>query len=1080
MSSPGDPVNRLVSDLASVVRAHVTDNKILLAPSFADASSLLEELALSGTPWLNIRPATAGTLASNFAKLRLGRLGLKEVGDVTGLLLAEEAMAAVSLTAAPNPIGEAVQPGLGVPRGYFTRVPRTPGVVQAVLSAIMDVRLAGLTSSDLTPEYFVDPTKGREFIDLVRAYEEGLTQRGFADRADVLQMALEEVRAGSYLMLEKNLFLIPSTLTLRGMEFRLVEEITRGRRIILRQDPVVGVGALSVWSEAGDRPSEDPADHYAPRPLSWLMAPADAPASASPPIDIFHASSPYNEVREVLRRILASGAPFDHVALITSDTDLYHRIIQGVTRKLGVPTTFAEGQPILGTRPGRALAALLRWIMKDWGADTLRRALAAGDIALTKTEDAPSGMAMARALRGLGIGWGRGRYLPALENAIHDQEDRRAGPALGIDIGRGELDEVASHSTTAIRRNLSALKALRSGIANLLEALPVPDESGTVDMVELLAGLAAAVERYAVTISAEDVAAQQLIPKHLKEAAGVAAGRFSLAEAAERVRCLVSGLRVGASGPKPGHLHVAGYRCAGWTLRRQAFLLGLDEGRFPGAGLQNPVLLDDERRQINAAKGTDLPLATDRVRQNSYDLAHLVAALPGRVTFSFASHEPIEEKSVFPASVLLQAFRLREGKPKADYSELLQALGRPIGYVPKVQTGASVSSLDAHDWWLSHLVERDGTCGQDRLVHVESDVRRLYSGLDRGLIAADGRDSDKVTPYDGQIKADPTLDPRKNPNLMLSPSAIEKLATCPFAYFLHYVLDVEPPEDLEYDPTRWLDPLQKGTLLHEIFRQFLEDLKARGQARPRESDRAQILQIAGNAAQKHRDEVPPPSEAVYESDCRDLLRSAQTFFNMEMAAEVTAMPRYFELDFGFGDKAPATSRPEHADPVTIQTGSGQSIKLRGRIDRVDEVEPHHYQIWDYKTGSSIKYEDHEYLKRGRQAQHALYATAMEEILRATEPEAEVDSAGYLFPTEKGEGRRLVRQRDRRDRLQEVLCDLFDLVGEGTFVAAEDGYGCNLCDYAKVCGGKVAAERTKMKLERADGHLEPLRRLQRHE
>ncbi|MHB9146301.1 MAG: PD-(D/E)XK nuclease family protein [Symbiobacteriia bacterium] len=1121
----------LLSEVAAVVRDHVTDNKILLAPTMADARNLLEQLALSGTPWLNVRPATPGMLASSFAKLRLARLGLAEVSDVTGLLLVEEALAAMANSAAaPGSAGAAVHTSPTAASGYFTRVARTPGVVQAVFNSIAAVRLAGLISGDLAPEHFVDPVKGQEFIGLLKVYEEGLKQRGFADRADVLRAALEEARAGGYLMREKNLYLIPAALKLRGLELRLVEEIARGRRVVLKQDSVVGATAPAGYpflgeaqEGAGAQPPGVAGTSDAARPLSWLMSPAGAITAASAgaataaaatqgaAIDIFHATSPYNEVREALRRILASGVPFDQAALITTDTDLYHRIIDGVTRKLGVPTTFAEGLSILGTRPGRALTALLRWVDSDWGVDALRRALAAGDIVL-KTDDrghtgghpapgpaehGPSGMALARALRGLGIGWGRDRYLPALEAAIHEQETRLADATRGAELGHGDGDEASPPDTTAIERKLSTLQVLKSGVTSLLDALPAPDAAGAVDVGQLVAGLAALVERYAPATSEDDAAASTAILEQLREAADLAAGSATLAEAADRINSLVSGLRVGASGPRPGHLHVAGYHRAGWTLRPQTFVLGLDEGRFPGAGLQDPVLLDEERRRINAATRADLPLATERVRQNAYDLALLLAGLPGQVTFSFASRDPIEEKSVFPASILLQAYRLREGEPEADYSEMLQALGRPVGYGPGLARTSGVAGLagaggaanggehkppllDALDWWLTHLIGRDAADHHEWLVRAEDAVRGFYPGLDQGLIAQAARDSDAVTEYDGQVQPDPALDPRQNAGTVLSASGIEKLATCPYAYFLRYVLGVKPPEDLEYDPTRWLDPMQKGTLLHDIFRQFLEDLTARGAAKPQETDRARIIALAEEAIQHYRDEVPPPGEPVYEYERRELLRSAQVFFNMEMAAEVAATPRYFELGFGFGDNTPANSQPELPQPATIDLGGGRSIKMRGRIDRVDEMEPHRYQIWDYKTGSSSKYEDHEYLVRGRQVQHALYAIALEEVLRAADPEAQVVSAGYLFPTEKGEGRRVNRQQDRRDRVKEVLGDLFDLVEEGTFVAAEDGYGCHFCDYAEACGGSAAAERTKMKLDGPDSRLAPLGRLKEHE
>src|SRR4029078_4257300 len=57
--------------------------------------------------------------------------------------------------------------------------------------------------------------------------------------------------------------------------------------------------------------------------------------------------------------------------------------------------------------------------------------------------------------------------------------------------------------------------------------------------------------------------------------------------------------RVLGSGPRPGCLHVDSIYSGGVSGRGHTFILGLDDSRFPGAGLQDPLLLDSERRQVS-------------------------------------------------------------------------------------------------------------------------------------------------------------------------------------------------------------------------------------------------------------------------------------------------------------------------------------------------------------------------------------------------------------------------------------------------------------------------------------------------
>lgn len=88
-------------------------------------------------------------------------------------------------------------------------------------------------------------------------------------------------------------------------------------------------------------------------------------------------------------------------------------------------------------------------------------------------------------------------------------------------------------------------------------------------------------------------------------------------------------------------------------------------------------------------------------------------------------------------------------------------------------------------------------------------------------------------------------------------------------------------------------------------------------------------------------------------------------------------------------------------------------------------------------------------------------------------------AGYLFPTAKGEGLRVSRRQDDRKSVAEALNSLFDILGSGMFVAADDGGKCGFCDYAEVCGSETVA-RAKQLADGGDPSLDPWRRLKAFE
>ncbi len=87
---------------------------------------------------------------------------------------------------------------------------------------------------------------------------------------------------------------------------------------------------------------------------------------------------------------------------------------------------------------------------------------------------------------------------------------------------------------------------------------------------------------------------------------------------------------------------------------------------------------------------------------------------------------------------------------------------------------------------------------------------------------------------------------------------------------------------------------------------------------------------------------------------------------------------------------------------------GKRVRLRGRIDRIDRLADGGYEVTDYKTGGFWRPSWTGWFGGGRQLQHALYALAAVELLRATDPGARVAASGYYFPTVKGGGERVSR------------------------------------------------------------------------
>ncbi|HZK18633.1 MAG TPA: PD-(D/E)XK nuclease family protein, partial [Clostridia bacterium] len=575
---------------------------------------------------------------------------------------------------------------------------------------------------------------------------------------------------------------------------------------------------------------------------------------------------------------------------------------------------------------------------------------------------------------------------------------------------------------------------------------------GKISARELTNALADILPHVAATKTDADTGALSNLVASLQSAGEMATFQLEADEALERVEDLVNSSRIGASDPKPGHIHLTGYSRLIWSDRPYTFFVGLDGANFPGGGRQDPVLLDSERRRLHSG----LPLGTDKPLQNQYMMRLALATRRGEVTLGFSSHDIVQNRPVFPSPLLLEAGRFLKEDSTLDYTALVKMLGEPFGYSP----GDGVPPLDELEWWLNRALGEPGL--DDSL----GGIKTSYRNINRGVAARVERGKIKATEYDGWIPLEGEhFDPRINKGLVLSSSRIEELAGCPFSYFLRYVLQIQPPEDLEYDPDSWLDAMQRGALLHDLFYKFMK-VVAEKKERPDFSRHYDLISgIARNLIEVYRENIPPPSDLVFERESKDIHRCCELFLRCE-EAETESNPSYFEIPFGLGSEAVEEAGYGLVDPLKIDLDGNTYFTLRGKIDRIDSLQDGTYSVLDYKTGGAGRYNDNKYLDRGRQIQHALYSVVAEKIIGEFAPGEKpwVKLSGYYFPTERGEGRKVLRIQTDRDELKRALNNLFDLLGNGFFIAAEDRYKCTFCDYRTVCGYPHSADKTRLLID----------------
>ena len=1016
MTAGRAPANAVVRFLAAFCRDHPLDEKIFVVPSFIAGRQVGQALAREAGSWANLRFVTLTALAQEILERAEAPAAGRPMTSSAQLALVDRTFRELLAEGALE---------------YFGRAGASPGLVRTLSRAVQDLRLDGLSSADLRPERFLIPRKGKELALLLARYEGAMDGGGLVDAAGLMALAgRAAAAAGSPRAWHLSLADVP----LRKVEGELIRAAAGDRLVLVPGDPVFGLSRpRRCWP-----PPEPPLG--APRPawgrLSWLFAPGDAPAGAGGDAPaIFRALGAANEGREILRRIYADKVRFDDVEVLSPPGSPHETIFHLLSVRTGLPVTFGCGVPVSFTSPGRLFFGLADWLAEDLSVDRLGRLLAGGDLALPPAASGRSVPARTacRLLRAAMIGWGRERYLERLRAL-------RAGRRTDLErAGSGENEETEDAAADRRARLLAMMEEiddLSSAVGRLLEMVPEAGEGDRCDLRELCAAFARIMGTCGRTASEADREAREALLARLEEIRNEGPAQpLPLKEGLDLLREAAGSVRVGAAAPRPGHLHVADCLSGGWSGRPVTFVAGLDEASFPGRGLQDPVLLDEER----AALSPTLPTAADGLRDELFRLASTLASVRGRVTLSYPSFDIAEGRASFPSSVVLQAFRLGRGDAGLDYSALDRDLPEAAGFVPD----ALEKAFDEADWWLARL----GPAG--RSPEGAASVAASFADLASGIAAVSARAGDRLTEYEGLVDIGPVrgrIDPVAGRKAVMSATRLELLARCPFGYFLRHVLGVEPPEEVEFDRSRWLDPRERGSLIHAILCEFMTEV-SRKKERVEERKHGQTLQeLATRSIDREALAIPPPSAAVFESERGDILESMRIFLAAEEGRGPEVEPLEFEKEFAAEE---------------FDLGGGRSFLLRGFIDRLDRTGPASFRILDYKTGSYAPYENLVEFGRGRVIQHALYAVVAERLLGRGRggPASRVTESGYFFPTRRGEGREIMVHGFDRDRLRRLLNDLLRLLEKGYFIAGPEAK-CGFCDFAPVCAG--APDGTKRK------------------
>ncbi len=931
--------------------------------------------------------------------------------------------------------------------GRLDAVAQQPGLPRALSRSLQELRLAGAVP------------KG-ELRGVLDAYEAELRRAGLADRAEVFRLALEA---------ESPLLRLPALLLDLPLRFALEERfVARLSGPVLALAPSADAVSISRALAVQPLRLEEAADASLSRVQQRLFVEGTGPLS---PLgdDVLLISAPGEsrecvELARLVRKEADRGVPFDRMAVLLRAPGQYRPLLEEAFARAGIPAHFASGT----LRPdpaGRAFLALLacaadglsarrfaeylslgevppavrgepppappagdRWVPPD--AELTTRA---GEEPAAPEDPAPPADLDAPVVAGsLRSPW---RWEQLLMDAAVIGGRRRWNRRLdGLEAQlRATLAAFADDEARAqrLRRQVDDLDALREFALPLLDALEALPTSGSwSEWLDPLTALA--------TRALRDPARVLSLLAELAPMGPV--GPVTLAEVRLVLGRRLTELSVPPAGKRHGRVFVAPVAAARGLSFDAVFVPGLAEKVFPQKVMEDPLLRDAERHAL-----AGLETSEDRIAAERLALRLAAGAARKRLVLSWPRIDLAQGRARVPSFYGLEVLRAAEGTLPAfsELSRRAEQASRARAGWPAPPDAADAIDEAEHDLALLQRAFRHPQSSQGTAAYLLA----ANPHLRRAIRARARRWLRRWTPADGLVQPDAEAlralqahQPQARP---YSPTALQNYAACPYKFVLqaiHRLAPREVPEAIDE-----IDPLSRGSLIHEVQYELLSELSEAGSLPIRDLTAAQqrLETVVDRVATRWEDELAPAIDRVWK-DCIAGVKIDLREWLRRMSEEPGWTPWRFELSFGLPE---ISQRDPHSskEPVVLDQG----IRLRGSIDLVEQAADGSLRATDHKTGKAWA-EPGTVIGGGATLQPALYALALEKLF----PGVRVEGGRLYYATYVGDFTSIPVALDTqaRESIQMLSRTIAGSLSQGFLPAApRDERECGRCDYLEVCG-----------------------------
>jgi len=358
--------------------------------------------------------------------------------------------------------------------------------------------------------------------------------------------------------------------------------------------------------------------------------------------------------------------------------------------------------------------------------------------------------------------------------------------------------------------------------------------------------------------------------------------------------------------------------------KKVLFLIGVNEGIFPGIPSSNMLLTDEERAYLIKCGISVAPDSKKLIQDSEFSLYEAVNTAREKLFFSY----PIDNdgKGMRPASFIAKLKRIfneievcapvaqEELPPEISVASKQSAYTYVLRYIDSLNENTLAKTL------------ADELCKDDEY-REKIERAKVFSAYENNA---------------GKLSSD-TVHKLYGKSLTGSVSRFERFSACPFSFFVEYGLRARERKIMK------IEAPDIGSLLHEVVERFSKTVRDRGMS---------FKKITKSEQREICDEIIEEmfgAMMISKFFAKGRIEALKTRLKSLVAKSVWAIcehvtrgefePSAFELSF---------DKNGDIKPVTVELPTGEEITMIGRIDRVDTYSDEgklYIKVIDYKSGA---------------------------------------------------------------------------------------------------------------------------------